>query len=193
MTPEPFDRSATAVFERFRCDAARWVVPEGFADPTQLTTGDLLKLMRRHRQLRAMAWFRLGEWGYGSSRVRGLTWLADQRLQGQYGLDLAASVPIAGGFYLAHPAGCAINAHRIGRNVTLVASITIGIRGNGPGPAIGDEVFIGAGARVIGTIEVGDRARVGANAVVLHDVPADATAVGIPARPVPRRDAAERT
>jgi serine O-acetyltransferase len=163
------------------------VIPEGFADPSQLGNKDLLRLLRRHRQLRAMLWFRLGEWGFGSARVRGLTWLADQRLQGQYGLDLAASVEIGGGFYLAHPAGCAINAHRIGRNVTLVASITVGIREVPPGPTIGDEVFIGAGARVIGPISVGDRARVGANAVVLDDIPSDATVVGIPARPVVRR------
>jgi serine O-acetyltransferase len=53
-------------------------------------------------------------------------------------------------------------------------------------PTIGDDVFIGAGAKVIGAVHVGDRARVGANAVVVNDVPADHTAVGIPARTLPR-------
>jgi len=189
MTSQPFDRSAGAVYQRFRCDAARWVVPEGFSDPEQLGFGDLLKLLRRHRQLRAMVWFRIGEWACGSSHVRGITLLASQRLQGQYGLDLAPSVPVEGGFYLAHPAGCAINAHRIGRNVTAIASLTIGLRGSGPGPVIGDEVFVGAGARVIGSFRVGDRARIGANAVVLDEVPDDVTVVGIPARAVTRRAA----
>jgi serine O-acetyltransferase len=46
---------------------------------------------------------------------------------------------------------------------------------------IGDDVQIGAGAKIIGRVIVGDRARIGANAVVLHDVPSDATVAGIPA------------
>ena len=49
-------------------------------------------------------------------------------------------------------------------------------------PTIGDNVFIGVGARILGDITVGDNAKIGANAVVLHDIPAHATAVGIPAR-----------
>ena len=49
-------------------------------------------------------------------------------------------------------------------------------------PVIGDEVFIGAGARVLGDIQIGDGAKIGANAVVIRDVPANATAVGIPAK-----------
>jgi serine O-acetyltransferase len=52
---------------------------------------------------------------------------------------------------------------------------------------LGDEIYIGAGAKVIGGVTIGDGARVGANAVVLHDVPAHATAVGIPARIVRQR------
>jgi serine O-acetyltransferase len=54
-------------------------------------------------------------------------------------------------------------------------------------PIIGDNVFIGAGAKVLGAVTVGDGARIGANAVVVCDVPAGATAVGVPARIVERR------
>ncbi len=54
-------------------------------------------------------------------------------------------------------------------------------------PIVGDDVFIGAGAKVLGAITVGDGAMIGANAVVMCNVPAGATAVGIPARIVPGR------
>jgi serine O-acetyltransferase len=50
---------------------------------------------------------------------------------------------------------------------------------------IGDDVFIGAGAKILGPVTVGDKALIGANAVVVCDVPAGATAVGIPARIIP--------
>ena len=72
-------------------------------------------------------------------------------------------------------------AHRIGSNVTLVHGITIGMRNVRGFPTIADDVFIGAGARVLGEIRVGEGAKIGANAVVLTDVPAGATAVGVPA------------
>lgn len=188
MQDDGFDRSARAVIGRFRRDAARWVVPEGFVDPADVGIKEVLAVFRRHRQLRAVAWFRFGEWGHGLRRMRGLAWFADQRMQGQYGLDLSPTVQIDGGFYLAHPSGCAINAVRIGSNVTVVGAVTIGVRGSGLGPTIADEVYVGAGARVIGTITVGRSARVGANAVVLADVPDGATVVGAPARPVGARD-----
>jgi serine O-acetyltransferase len=54
-------------------------------------------------------------------------------------------------------------------------------------PTIGNNVIIGAGAKVLGAIEIGDNARIGANAVVVEAVPADTTVVGIPARAVERR------
>jgi serine O-acetyltransferase len=49
-------------------------------------------------------------------------------------------------------------------------------------PVIGDDVFIGAGARILGPVKVGDRARIAANSLVVNDVPADATAIGVPAK-----------
>lgn len=179
-----FDRSARGVYERFRADAARWVVPEGFADVSEIDPATILSLLRRHRQLRVMFWFRLGQWGDGARLVRGLVWFCDQRLQSGYAVDMAPNLKIDGGFYLAHPAGTAINAAHIGSGVTVVGAVTIGVRGTGQGPTIGNRAFIGAGARVIGPIHVGTRARIGANAVVVHEVPEDATVVGVPARQV---------
>jgi serine O-acetyltransferase len=60
--------------------------------------------------------------------------------------------------------------------------VTIGSRGNGKPPIIGTHVDIGAGAKILGSITIGDFAKIGANAVVMVDVPSGKTAVGIPAR-----------
>jgi serine O-acetyltransferase len=80
--------------------------------------------------------------------------------------------------------GCVIHGDAIiGERVILGQGITIGGDANRKGvPCIGDDVYIGAGARILGPIHIGEKARIGANAVVLIDVPAGATAVGVPAR-----------
>ena len=70
----------------------------------------------------------------------------------------------------------------IGNNVKINQHVTIGGVGDKGCPIIGDDVHIGAGAKVLGGVRIGKGARIGANAVVLCDVPEGATAVGIPAR-----------
>lgn len=71
----------------------------------------------------------------------------------------------------------------IGDRVRIAPGVTIGGRGTPEGvPVVGNDVLIGTGAKVLGPIRIGDRARIGANAVVMTDVPAGALAVGIPAR-----------
>jgi serine O-acetyltransferase len=88
------------------------------------------------------------------------------------------------GFVLIHSDGVVINgATRGGQNVFLEHQVTIGAERR-ESPVIGDDVFIGAGAKVIGPVRIGNGARVGANAVVVEDVPDRATVVGIPARVV---------
>ena len=99
----------------------------------------------------------------------------------------AAEIPlnsqIGGGLRINHPNGIVIHPDSyIGPNCIIFQQVTIG-EGPTPGlPTIGADVLIGAGAKVLGGVTIGDHARVGANAVVLTDVPAGATAVGIPAR-----------
>jgi len=74
----------------------------------------------------------------------------------------------------------------IGNNVRIDQHVTIGGR-TGPGaPVIGDNVRIGAGAKVLGGLRIGHHAQIGANAVVIKDVPDNATAVGVPARIISR-------
>jgi serine O-acetyltransferase len=91
------------------------------------------------------------------------------------------------GFVLIHATGVVINSQvRGGRNVMIEHQVTIGAEKR-QAPRIGDGVFLGAGAKILGAVVVGDGARVGANAVVVKDVPPHSTVVGIPARVVRQR------
>ena len=77
---------------------------------------------------------------------------------------------------------------KIGKNVLLSPGVVIGGRSGKPGaPIIGDDVKIGAGAKVLGPITLGDGVHVGANAVVIDDVPARTVVAGVPARPVGKK------
>jgi len=105
------------------------------------------------------------------------------------GADLPASACIGGGLVLDHGGkGVMLNEHLvIGTGVTIYHQVTIGWKEvrdrhlEHPVPVIGDNVVIGAGAKVLGGITVGNGAIIGANAVVLIDVPAGAVAAGVPA------------
>lgn len=89
------------------------------------------------------------------------------------------------GFVLIHSYGVVINgAVRGGCNLRIEHLVTIGAD-RGKSPTLGDAVFIGAGAKLIGPVRIGSHTRIGANAVVTHDVPDHCTAVGIPARLIP--------
>jgi serine O-acetyltransferase len=92
------------------------------------------------------------------------------------------------GFVLIHSTGVVINGQvRGGSNVHIEHQVTIGAE-RGQSPHLGDDLFVGAGAKVIGPVQVGDGARIGANAVVVHDIPPHSTVVGNPARVVRRRE-----
>jgi serine O-acetyltransferase len=85
-------------------------------------------------------------------------------------------------FVLIHSAGVVINgAVRGGSDVLIEHQVTIGAQGRQT-PLLGNNIFIGAGAKIIGPVTIADGSRIGANAVVLQDVPAHHTAVGVPAR-----------
>ena len=99
------------------------------------------------------------------------------------GADIPVNTKIEGGLLIPHPNGIVIHPDvRVGANCLIFQQVTIGsVNGSTP-PMIGGHVDIGAGAKVLGDIQIGDHAKIGANAVVLIDVPAGKTAVGIPAK-----------
>jgi len=104
-----------------------------------------------------------------------------------HGFDIPPHIEVGPRCFVPHPVGTVVTARRIGANVTLVSGITIGMRKESDFPVLGDDVYVGAGARILGAITIGDRAQIGANAVVLKDIPVDHVAVGVPATIRPTR------
>ena len=93
---------------------------------------------------------------------------------------------IGGGLLIPHPNGVVIHPHaRIGVNCLIFQQVTIGSRGPGV-PVIGGHVDIGAGAKILGAVEVGDHAYIAANSLVITNVPPETTAIGVPARILPK-------
>lgn len=104
------------------------------------------------------------------------------------GIEIHPGARIGRRFFIDHGMGVVIGeTAEIGNDVTLYQGVTLGgtsLDGGKRHPTIGDGVVVGAGAQVLGPLTVGPGARIGANAVVIKDVPAEVTMVGIPARPV---------
>lgn len=99
------------------------------------------------------------------------------------GADIPLNAQIGGGLLLPHPNGVVIHPDaRIGPNCLIFQQVTLGTRGDGRAPVLQGHVDVGAGAKLLGGITVGAHAVIGANAVVLQDVPPGAVVVGIPAR-----------
>lgn len=177
------------MLETFKQDAARWITPGQAGDPSGVHFKLALKLLWQHMGLRAVAWFRLGTW-FKRRRVPFLPGYIQRRMLRIYGLEIWIGADIGGGLYVPHPAGSIIAVERMGRNCTVTSCVTFGMRNEWAFPNIGDGVYVGAGARILGGVRVGDRARIGANALVIQDVEHDQTVAGLPARPT-RRSAQE--
>lgn len=127
--------------------------------------------------------YKLNKWGFstlarfGSQCVRFLT-----------GIEIHPGAQIGRRFFIDHGMGVVIGETTIiGDDVTLYQGVTLGGTGKETGkrhPTLGNNVVVGVGASVLGAITVGDNSKVGGGAVVIEDVPPNATAVGIPARVV---------
>ena len=103
----------------------------------------------------------------------------------KFGIGIPCQTQIGDGFYIGHFGGIVVtNAAVLGSNINISQGVTIGKveRGKRPGaPVIGDNVYIGPGAKIIGAVTVGNYAAIGANAVVTKDVPKGAVVGGVPA------------
>lgn len=99
------------------------------------------------------------------------------------GADIPMNTQIEGGLLIPHPNGIVIHPDvKIGPNCLILQQVTIGAIDDSGTPSIAGHVDIGAGAKILGAIEIGAHVKIGANAVVLINVPAGKTVVGVPAR-----------
>lgn len=99
-----------------------------------------------------------------------------------YDIEIDKDAELGEGVNFMHTIGVVIGGDaKVGARTMFMGNITIGNLENRGYPRIGKDVVIGAGARILGPITIGDGARIGANAVVVADVPPGATAVGVPA------------
>lgn len=109
------------------------------------------------------------------------------------GIEIHPGATIGKGLFIDHGMGVVIGeTAEVGDDVTIYHGVTLGGTGKHKGkrhPTIGNNVLIGTGAKVLGPITVGDNAKIGANSVVLHNVPEGATAVGIRAKNIVRNKA----
>lgn len=108
------------------------------------------------------------------------------------GIEIHPGAKIGRGLFIDHGSGVVIGeTAEIGNNCTIYQGATLGGTGKEKGkrhPTLGDNVMVGAGAKVLGPFKVGDNAKIAANAVVLEEIPDNSTAVGIPARVVKRNN-----
>jgi serine O-acetyltransferase len=114
-----------------------------------------------------------------------------------FSLEVPARLAIGPGLVIAHPYGTVLGAARIGTNVTLFQQVTLGALeadfafDPAKRPVVEDNVTITAGAKVLGAVTLAEGSVVGANAVVLSDVPAHHLAVGVPAKMVRKATASD--
>ncbi len=170
----------------FAEDLKRWMDqgrrPVGATpSPIRLRGRDVIRLLWTYPVIWATGIYRLSNW-CARQHIRLLPTLLERLNLLWFGLQISCNIPIGPGLYIPHPVGMVIMAQRIGANASFIHAITVCMRNTWQFPTIGDGVFVGAGARILGGIQLGDDCTIGANAVVIDSVPAGATAVGIPAR-----------
>ncbi|MFC2967850.1 serine O-acetyltransferase [Acidimangrovimonas pyrenivorans] len=131
--------------------------------------------------------YRVGHWLWTQGR-RDMAFFIQMRVSEAFGIDIHPAARIGQGIMIDHAHAIVIGETAVvGDNVSMLHSVTLGGTGKEDGdrhPKIGDGVLIGAGAKVLGNIHIGENSRIAAGSVVLHDVPCCKTVAGVPARVV---------
>jgi serine O-acetyltransferase len=116
--------------------------------------------------------------------------LLSQLARNLTGIEIHPGARIGPGFFIDHGMGVVIGeTAEVGADVTIYHGVTLGGTSLSHGkrhPTLGDRVVVGAGAKLLGAIEIGDDCRIGANSVLVKSVPANSVVVGVPGRPVVR-------
>ncbi|WP_347313121.1 serine O-acetyltransferase [Defluviimonas sp. SAOS-178_SWC] len=129
--------------------------------------------------------YRIGHWLWTQGR-RDLAYFVQMRVSEVFGVDIHPNARIGKGIMIDHAHSIVIGETAVvGDNVSMLHSVTLGGTGKEDGdrhPKIGNGVLIGAGAKILGNILIGERSRIAAGSVVLHDVPCCKTVAGVPAK-----------
>lgn len=138
--------------------------------------------------IRAVLYHKLAHYLYKKDRII-LSRLISQRARRVTGIEIHPGAKIGENFFIDHGMGVVIGeTAEVGNNVLIYHGVTLGGTGREKSvkrhPTVEDDVIIGAGTKILGPITIGRGAKIGANSVVLKDVPPYSTAVGIPARVV---------
>ena len=183
-------------------DAQPAPAPMDFAQYRYLVLSDLYRITghtRRSALLRYLFWgesWRYNFWMRTCAFARGRAWLRFTvypfarlwlgHLNYRMGISIPAGTRIGSGFYIGHFGGIVVSQKAvIGRNCNISQGVTIGRanRGRNKGyPVIGDNVYIGPGAVIAGSVRIGNDVAIGANCVVTMDIPDHSVVVGVPGR-----------
>ena len=155
-------------------------------DPAARSDFEVIAL---YQGLKAVRSHRKAHWFYKHNMLFLARWIS-QRNRKKTGIEIHPGAKIGKGLLIDHGMGVVIGeTTEIGDNCTIYQGVTLGGTGKDKGkrhPTLGNNVLVGAGAKVLGPIKIGDNVKIAANAVVLQEVPPNSTAVGVPARVVKR-------
>jgi serine O-acetyltransferase len=133
----------------------------------------------------ALQTYRIGHWLWEEGR-KDLAWFVQMRISETFGVDIHPNARIGRGIMIDHAHSIVIGETAVvGDNVSMLHSVTLGgtgKEGHDRHPKVGDGVLIGAGAKVLGNIKIGNCSRIAAGSVVLHEVPPQTTVAGVPAK-----------
>ena len=150
-------------------------------DPAAKT---LIEVMLLYPGFRILVYHRIAHWFYVHRRFFIARWIS-QRGRRKTGIEIHPGAKIGEKLFIDHGMGIVIGeTAEIGDNCTIYHQVTLGGTGKDTGkrhPTVGDNVLIGAGAKILGPVTIGDNARVAAGSIVMKDIHADATVAGIPA------------
>ena len=171
------------MFRQLREDIA--IVKE--KDPAARSSFEILLT---YSGLKAVRSYRRANWFY-RHKMFTIARIISQHARHKTGIEIHPGAQIGKGLFIDHGMGVVIGETTvIGDNCLLYQGVTLGGTGKDKGkrhPTLGNNVMVGAGAKVLGPIHIGDNVKVAANAVVLTDIPDSCTAVGVPAR-IARRE-----
>jgi serine O-acetyltransferase len=154
-------------------------------------TATLIKTWRTVPSFRFLVAYRIGVWARSGSHHRPTRWLTSRsyrRNSIRYGIEIPFGARVGAGLRINHQVGGVVVNQRavLGSAITLTPGVVIGNNAPNPdAPVLGDRVVLNVGSKIIGAITLGNDIQVGANAVVIRDVPDDTVVAGVPARVIP--------